>query len=79
LADSQVVAKLNSLLQKPACPEFSYLGKLNPDTVLDGGTVVLKYGNPVIPCNKKGKWVETGLVCRVSCMERSASAMCFLG
>jgi bifunctional non-homologous end joining protein LigD len=27
---------------------------------------------PVIPCTEKGKWVEPGLVCRVSCMERSA-------
>jgi bifunctional non-homologous end joining protein LigD len=27
---------------------------------------------PVIPCPEKGKWVEPILVCRVSCLERSA-------
>lgn len=27
---------------------------------------------PVIPCRDKGKWVEPKLLCRVSCMERSA-------
>jgi ATP-dependent DNA ligase len=27
---------------------------------------------PVVPCSDKGKWVEPGLICRVSCLERSA-------
>jgi DNA ligase D-like protein (predicted ligase) len=27
---------------------------------------------PLVPCKLKGKWVEPGLYCRVSCMERTA-------
>jgi ATP-dependent DNA ligase len=28
---------------------------------------------PLVPCRIKGNWVEPGLYCRVSCMERTAS------
>jgi len=27
---------------------------------------------PLVPCKLKGKWIEPGLYCRVSCMERTA-------
>ena len=27
---------------------------------------------PVIPCREKGRWVEPGLYCTVTCMERTA-------
>jgi hypothetical protein len=28
---------------------------------------------PLVPCKFKGRWIDAGLYCRVSCIERTAS------